>query len=58
MMQHHKPATKGSLLAALDIGSSKVACLIGRVSDDEGSLEVLGVGISRPKELKTVPLLT
>ncbi len=35
---------KGSLLAALDIGSSKVACFIGRVSDDQGSFEVLGVG--------------
>lgn len=35
---------KGSLLAALDIGSSKIACFIARVLDDEGSFEVLGVG--------------
>ena len=42
MRTHHKP--KGSLVAALDIGSSKIACFIGRVVDDEGTFEVLGVG--------------
>lgn len=42
MKRKHKP--KGSLLAALDIGSSKIACFIGRVADDEGTFEVLGVG--------------
>lgn len=42
MVFNHK--TKGSLLAALDIGSSKIACFIGRVADDEGTFEVLGVG--------------
>ena len=31
-------------MAALDIGSSKIACFIGRVVDDEGTFEVLGVG--------------
>lgn len=42
-MKHiHKP--RGSLLAALDIGSSKIACFIGRVVDNEGTFEVLGVG--------------
>lgn len=35
---------KGTLLAALDIGSSKIACFIARVVDDAGTLEVLGVG--------------
>ncbi len=35
---------KGALLAALDVGSSKIACFIARVLDDEGSFEVLGVG--------------
>lgn len=39
-----KRITQGSLLAALDIGSSKTACFIGRVTDDQGSFEVLGVG--------------
>jgi len=42
MKQKHKP--RGSLVAALDIGSSKIACFIGRVIDNEGTFEVLGVG--------------
>jgi cell division protein FtsA len=42
MKHRHKP--RGSLLAALDIGSSKIACFIGRVVDDEGTFDVLGVG--------------
>ena len=42
MKHKHKP--RGSLLAALDVGSSKIACFIGRVIDDEGTFEVLGVG--------------
>jgi len=42
LSRKYKP--KGSLIAALDIGSSKVACFIGRVSDDEGCFEILGVG--------------
>ena len=42
-MKHaHKP--RGSLLAALDIGSTKVACFIGRIADNEGAFEILGVG--------------
>lgn len=36
--------TKGTLLAALDIGSSKVACFIARILDESGTFEVLGVG--------------
>ena len=36
--------SKGSLLAALDIGSSKIACFIARMTDDNGTFEVLGVG--------------
>ncbi|MFK7839306.1 MAG: cell division protein FtsA [Bdellovibrionales bacterium] len=36
--------SKGSLLAALDIGSSKIACFIARMVDDNGTFEVLGVG--------------
>lgn len=46
-MSEHKPKAKGSLLAALDVGSSKVACLIGRVVDDSGAMEVIGVS-NRP----------
>jgi len=44
MTQKSKYKPKGSILAALDIGSSKIACFIGRVIDDEGGFEVLGVG--------------
>lgn len=40
----HKPKPKGSVIAALDIGSSKIACFIARIVDDEGRFEVLGVG--------------
>ncbi len=43
-MAKHKHKPKGSLLAALDIGTSKVACFIGRVADDGGDFEILGVG--------------
>lgn len=40
----HKHKPKGSVFAALDIGSSKIACFIARVVDDEGHFEVLGIG--------------
>lgn len=50
MKHKHKP--RGSLLAALDIGSSKVSCFIGRVVDNEGSFEVLGVGHHASKGIK------
>lgn len=36
--------SKGSVIAALDIGSSKIACFIARVLDEEGRFEVLGIG--------------
>ncbi len=35
---------RGSLFAALDIGSSKTACFIGRIIDDMGTFEIIGVG--------------
>lgn len=38
------PKPKGTLVAALDLGSSKIACFIGRVMDDEGNFEVIGAG--------------
>ncbi len=50
MKHKHKP--KGSLLAALDIGSSKMACFIGRVADNEGGFEVLGVGHHASRGIK------
>lgn len=55
MRSKHKPRhkPKGSLLAALDIGSAKIACFIGRVVDDEGTFEVLGVGHHASKGVKS-----
>ncbi len=35
---------KGSLIAALDIGSSKIACFIARVKDDDGNIDLIGIG--------------
>ncbi len=40
---------KGTLLAALDVGSTKTSCFIGRVIDDKGTFEIIGVG-HRPSE--------
>lgn len=48
----NKKKTRGSLLAALDIGSTKIACFIGRVVDDEGTFEVLGVGHQKSQGIK------
>lgn len=52
MTKRNKVRPKGSLLAALDIGSSKIACFIGRVIDDEGKFEVIGVGHRPSKGIK------
>lgn len=35
---------KGSVIAALDIGSSKIACFIARVRDENGNVDVIGIG--------------
>lgn len=43
-MVKHKTKPKGSVIAAIDIGSSKTACLFGRVVDDQGGVEVIGIG--------------
>lgn len=49
-MSHKKTIRpKGSLLAALDIGSSKTSCFIGRIVDDKGTFEIVGVG-HRPSQ--------
>lgn len=52
MTQRDMVKPKGSLLAALDIGSSKIACFIGRVVDDEGNFEIIGVGHRPSKGIK------
>lgn len=40
----HRPKPKGSVIAALDIGTAKIACFIARIVDDEGNFEILGIG--------------
>lgn len=51
-MMKQKHIARGTMLAALDIGSHKNACFIGRVTDDEGSVEVLGVGYQASQGVK------
>ena len=41
------------MLAALDIGSHKNACFIGRVADDQGGVEILGVGYQASQGIKS-----
>lgn len=35
---------KGSVIAALDIGSTKIACFIARIRDDVGNIDLIGIG--------------
>ncbi len=51
-MSHKTIRPKGSLLAALDIGSSKTSCFIGRIVDDEATFEIIGVGHRMSKGMK------
>ncbi len=48
-----KIVPRGTMLAALDIGSHKNACFIGRVVDDQGGVEVLGVGYQASQGIKS-----
>lgn len=45
-------APKGSLIAALDIGSFKTACFIARITDDQGTFEILGIGHQKSEGIK------
>lgn len=36
--------SKGSVIAALDVGSTKIACFIAQVRDDHGNIDVIGIG--------------
>jgi len=51
MIQRTQP--KGSLIAGLDIGSHKIACLIGRVIDDDGGVEIIGAGYQASEGIKS-----
>ncbi|HPQ50687.1 MAG TPA: cell division protein FtsA [Alphaproteobacteria bacterium] len=44
---------KGSVIAALDIGSSKIACFIGRVRDEGGNIDVIGLGHQASQGIKS-----
>lgn len=48
----NKSLPRGSVIAALDIGSSKIACFIAQVIDDDGGVEIVGVGHQASKGLK------
>ncbi len=48
----HKIKPRGSVIAALDIGKHKIACFIAQVIDDEGGLEVVGVGYQAAQGIK------
>ena len=41
------PAYRTGLVAALDVGTSKVACVIGRA--EQGTLKILGSGLARKR---------
>lgn len=47
-----KPRPRGTLVAGLDIGTHKIACFIGRVADDAGTVEVMGVGYQASHGIK------
>ena len=44
---------KNSLIAALDIGSSKIACFIARVKDDNGNIDLIGIGHQASQGIKS-----
>lgn len=50
MGKFHKP--RGSLIAALDIGSSKIACFIAQIRDDDGNVDVIGIGHQASQGIK------
>lgn len=52
-MINHKKRPKNSVIAAIDIGSAKTACLIAQVTDDNGSAEVIGFGHVASKGVKS-----
>ncbi len=44
---------KGSVIAALDIGSTKVACFIARIRDDNGNIDLIGIGHQASQGIKS-----
>ena len=52
-MIQHKKRTKNSIIAAIDIGSAKIACLIAQVVDDQGGAKIIGFGHVASKGVKS-----
>ncbi|MCB2106453.1 MAG: cell division protein FtsA [Rhodobacteraceae bacterium] len=46
-----KPGMRGGLVAALDVGTTKVVCLIAQI-DDDGELHIVGVGHHRSRGMR------
>jgi cell division protein FtsA len=44
---------KGSVIAALDIGSTKIACFIARIRDDNGNIDLIGIGHQASQGVKS-----
>lgn len=42
----------GSMIAALDVGSSKISCFIGRVLSEDGQMDVVGIGHQASRGIK------
>nr|WP_239995773.1 cell division protein FtsA [Nitrincola tibetensis] len=51
MMQGKQSTSDGGMVVALDIGTSKVVCLVGEVCAD-GSIEIVGVGSQPSRGMK------
>lgn len=50
MRPSHKQA--GDIIAALDLGSSKIAVMIGRIVDNQGAIEIIGAGHQASRGMK------
>jgi cell division protein FtsA len=48
-----RPKPKGTVLAALDLGSAKIACFMGRIRDDAGHVEIIGIGHQASRGIKS-----
>ena len=48
----HTPAATGNIIAALDIGSSKICCFIAEVKN-HGTIEIIGIGHQASKGIKS-----
>jgi len=52
----HRTLARDGIVAALDIGSTKVCCFIGNV-DDLGIIRVAGIGHQASKGIKAVAVV-